>query len=389
MQIDFFAWTLATIGSLSVSQGLNVNLDFYVNMDCAKASTITPSASLNLSTCFVTPGLVSLHYDTVPCAGGGTVYPFLFKDSSCGTQEDILDFYKTGTDFHCLSDFKDVSTGSIMLSCNDTPEDPVATSTISIAPVATGASAPTSTSTSGSGSKGSKGSDSNDSNDQDPTGWNSLSSGAHIGIIVGAAALVFLVLVVFCAGALRRRRKNRRYENEAYYPGGRYPMAPPYQSQQPPPMPQKSPMEAVTSPASTYHSASMNFGSPPHRSPSELYNSQVYGMPVSPPVSPPPRQEPSELYDSQVHRLPVSPSVSPPPLAGNTSESAYAQVLDNAVRTARQHSASGLFDTSIHVDEMVNFGDELSPDIISLALPKHNEEWKSDLGAAGELYVCQ
>ncbi len=190
--------------------GLDISVNFYTSTDCKTASNITPSAALNLSTCVVTPGLTSLYYATVPCAEGGIVVPYLFKDNTCGTQQTILDFYKTGSDFHCLSDFASDTIASLLLSCNQThPEQPQATTTVSVGPVATGA-APLSTTSASSGSNANSNGDQNTKN-----GWSSLSLGAHIGIIVGAGVFV-LILCIIGACSLRRRRPSRELHGPGY-----------------------------------------------------------------------------------------------------------------------------------------------------------------------------
>ncbi|KAH8879540.1 hypothetical protein GQ53DRAFT_834067 [Thozetella sp. PMI_491] len=198
MLASSFKQGLALISCAWLACGLDVSLDFYTSIDCKTASTITPSAALNLSICVVTPGLVSLHYDTVPCAGGGIVVPYLFGDTTCGSQQGILDFYKTGSDFRCLSDFTSDTIAAVMLSCNQNhPEQPQGTSTISVAHVATDAP-PTSTTSASSGLGSNL-----DEGQNTQKGWNSLSLGARIGIIVAAAVVAFILSALcFC---LRRR----------------------------------------------------------------------------------------------------------------------------------------------------------------------------------------
>ena len=304
-------------GCVWLTRGLDVSVNFFTSTDCKTASTITPSAALNLSTCVVTPGLTSLYYATVPCAGGGIVIPYLFNDNACGTQQTILDFYKTGSDFHCLSDFASDTIASVLLSCNqDHPEQPQATTTVSVGPVATGA-APTSTTSASSGSNGNSDGDQN----TNLNGWSSLSLGAHIGIIVGAGVVV-LTLCIIGACLLKHRKPPRVLNGPGYYSNGA---------------------------ASRYDSS----WKPTHAT-----------TPVLLPTYP----------------VAEHPGVSP--------DAAYIMVLENVVRTARQHAASGYFDNGdIQANNMANPGTILPPGIISAAFARNDEEWKHKLGAAGELYV--
>jgi hypothetical protein len=331
MLASSFTRGLAVLSCAWLTRGLDVSLDFYTSTDCNTASTITPSAALNLSICVVTPGLVSLHYGTVPCAGGGVVVPFLFGDTSCGSQQSSLDFYKTGSDFHCLSDFASDTIAAIMLSCNQNqPEQPQGTSTISVAQVATGAP-PKSPTSSPSGSN-------NNSSDSQTiqTGWNSLSLGAHVGIIV-AAAVVALSLSVTCLYFRKRQYPSPRRIDQHYYNDG-------------------APGPPCTVPYATIH-------------------------------------QPLELHGRDVPRASsvLPPTYLPSELPSSSNDTAYGQVLENVVKTARQHAASVHFGNgSISANDLVNPVDALLPGVISAAFAKRqqdDEEWKHRKGAAGELYV--
>jgi hypothetical protein len=167
-------------------------------------STSAPIVSIGLNVCAVTPGLVSFHWEPVPCAGGGDVDYFIFDDTACGNEITILDWYKTGDNFECYSEFKDGSMAAIMLSCTSEDEDPgspTSTTTISVGPVAAGAIAPASPAsatgntggTGGSGTNQDSGSasasNSSDSNSKFGSGWDSLPLGGRIAIIVVLAAL--------------------------------------------------------------------------------------------------------------------------------------------------------------------------------------------------------
>ncbi len=332
-----FKQGLALISCAWLTCGLDVSLNFYTSTDCKTASTITPSAALNLSICVVTPGLVSLHYDTVPCAGGGIVVPYLFGDTTCGSQQSILDFYKTGSDFHCLSDFASDAVAAVMLSCNQNhPEQPQGTSTVSVAQVATGAP-PTSTTSAPSGSDQS----SNDGQNTQ-TGWSSLSLGARIGIIV-AAAVVALSLSGICFCLRRRRRPSPRKFDQQHSNSG------------------------VPRPTWDTQYATAQELTPP--------------------------RPPQQAWERQSRDVPPGSSVLPPTyqlleVPGFSSDTAYLQVLENVVKTARQHAASGYFNNgNVYANGIVNPDNALPPQVISAAFAQHDEEWKHRLGAAGELYV--
>ena len=153
----------------------------------------------------MTPGLISLHYEGVACSGGGFVTPYMFYDSACGNVDELLQFDDIGGG--CVSEPSDKTAAAIMLSCNrDGPGQAETTSTIPIAEVATGAP-PKATSSSNSGSGGDSGdssgsgssSGSENQSDDKKTGWNSLSKGAQIGIIVASAiAGLGLTLTLTC-----------------------------------------------------------------------------------------------------------------------------------------------------------------------------------------------
>ncbi|KAG6028241.1 hypothetical protein E4U41_000727 [Claviceps citrina] len=191
-----FAW---------LARCLDVPLTLYTSTDCKTASSITPSAALNLSTCIVTPGLVSLHYEDVPCAGGGTVLPYLFKDAACAKRKAMLASHKTGSDFRCLSDVGSGTIAAFMLSCNrPLLEQPLATRTVLVGAVATGAAA-TSTPSASSGAGGR----SDDDQNIIEQGWSLLSLGARIGIIAAAAVVALALCVCFCLGLLKCCSRSR------------------------------------------------------------------------------------------------------------------------------------------------------------------------------------
>jgi hypothetical protein len=200
MRATVVAWAVvyaATAGF--VAAATEVPLNFYTSSECQTASTITPSASGNVSECLVTPGMASLHFGFVGCAGGGQAKPYFFQDTACGTRLDTLDGpFSTGDDGDCYTVYH-ATVAAMMLSCaheednGETPlEEPTATATIAVGPVATGA-APAATTTAAS-----------DASNGIVGGWNALSSSAHIGIIVGAVALVLILLGL---GAWNQRRR--------------------------------------------------------------------------------------------------------------------------------------------------------------------------------------
>ncbi|KAH8658472.1 hypothetical protein BX600DRAFT_552582 [Xylariales sp. PMI_506] len=329
---------LALISCVWLARSVDVSLDFYSSTDCKTPSTITPSAALNLSICVATPGLVSLYYETVPCAGGGIVIPYLFGDTSCGSQQTILDVYKTGSDYHCLSDFASDSIAAVMLSCSQTqPEQPQGTSIVSVAQVATASIAsttPTASTTSATSSS------ENTTNDVQniQAGWNNLSLGAQIGIIV-AAAVAVIGMIGICLLCWRRCRSldQQYFQNVAL------------------------PRPAWRAP----HAPTQRFTSPhPPQQPWELYGR---GVPPINNVLPP-------TYP--FHELP-----------GSSPNAAYQQVLKSVIETARHNAASGYFDGNIDANDILN--PALSPQAMSSAFSEREEERNRQVGAAGELYVFE
>ncbi|KAF5131525.1 hypothetical protein E5D57_007880 [Metarhizium anisopliae] len=311
---------LALISCAWLARGLDVPVSFFTGTDCKNASTITPSAPLSLSTCILTPGLVSLYYGIIPCSGGGTVVPLLYKDTACTNQQGILDFYKTGSDVHCLSDYASGSISAIMLTCNQKqPEQPQATRTVSVAPVATGATAsatPRASSSSEPWDFGIK------------KGWASLSTGARIGIIVGASVFGLIVIACLlwcccCCGS--------------------------------------------SSPSSSYD---------------RPYNNNYDSSWKTPATTT--QEVPPRLWDFPGDIAPPSHE-----LSGVSRDDAYAQVLDNVAKTARQHADSGYFDNGDAHSGATYSGDVLPPGIISTAFSRDDRDWKHQLGAAGELYVFE
>ncbi|GAO17571.1 uncharacterized protein UV8b_07173 [Ustilaginoidea virens] len=326
---------LALLSLTRLARSLDVPVSFYSSVDCKTASAITPSAALNLSTCIVTPGLVSLRHGSVPCAGGGTVVPYLFDDAACATRQGVLDFYKTGSDFLCLSDFASKSIAAIMLSCNrKRPERPQATSTVSVAPVATGAAAAASSAT----ARPSSGSSAGSGSEPDiAAGWRSLSLGARIGIIAGAAVVALSLLAcALCCCCCRK-----------------------------PPSPRD--------PQQPYHNNEVPYGYDPAWKAPKVATRDV------------------SRADQQHPAAGIASPTQPWELPGVSQADAYARVVENVTTAARQHARSGAFDNSGMTTGGIcrNGDDALPPDITSAAFAKHDKEWKHRLGAAGELYVFE
>ena len=191
---SLLAASLALTSTLrtTAAAGTPIPLDLYTDPSCHHPSTISPNVSLALDTCAVTPGLGSVVLNPYPCTSGDVrVRVYAYSDTSCGTQDDI----EAGLESRCMERLGEGVYAAIVLSCDQegNPGTPTATTTINVAPVATGASGSNGTAASGTDSSSS-------SSTSGPTsGWNSLSSGAKIGVYVGAG-IVAVVVIAVCWG---------------------------------------------------------------------------------------------------------------------------------------------------------------------------------------------
>ncbi|KAG6002307.1 hypothetical protein E4U21_003258 [Claviceps maximensis] len=344
---------LTTVAVLVCHAGLarclDVSVDLYTSPDCKTRSTVTPRTALSPDTCVVTPGLVSLHYDSVPCAGGGSVVPYLFKDALCTKKQSALDFYKTGSDLLCLSDFAPGAIAAVMMSCNrgrrQQPPVPAARTTVTVGEVATDANAATSTPSFSSSAAGaaatpmippstsSAGTGGGPRDDTDRgQSWQGLSRETQTGIIVTGGVAALAICVGLCLWLMNC-------------------MKPPSPPRPPPPPP--PPAATVDCPRHPLDAASpydASWNSPIHTAIQE----------IAPPVAP-------------SHHL------------------AYLQLLDNVVHAARRHAATGFLDNaSSHAPDDTAPGDDAVPvHVLSAALSRQDPDWKHKLGAAGELYMFE
>ncbi|MCJ1230183.1 hypothetical protein MMC12_006855 [Toensbergia leucococca] len=118
---------------------LQVQLDFYTDLQCQIPSTSHADVSVPVSECIVTPGLGSISINPVACSSGN-VQLLAYQDTSCGTQLGVLDWYRV-TDT-CSARFNgDIA--AISLTCNQESDagtvDPgtlVTTSTLAVGQVA-------------------------------------------------------------------------------------------------------------------------------------------------------------------------------------------------------------------------------------------------------------
>ncbi|KAG5979463.1 hypothetical protein E4U55_005135 [Claviceps digitariae] len=346
MSYSLLTTALLLMSCAGLARCIDVPVNLYTSTDCKTVSSITPSTAFNLSTCVVTPGLVSLHYENVPCASGGTVVPYLFKDTACATKQSVLDFYKTGSDFRCLSDFASGTVAAVMMSCGrGRREQPQATRTVSVGAVATGAAA-TSTTLASSASASGRANEQSDVKQ----GWKTLSHGARIGIIVAGGVVALILCVGLCLWLLKCIR-------------------PP-----PPPPPATAGWSHNPHDAASPYNASWN-------TPQTIANREAA------PSHPPHQPWESPGWASTPHGTNVS---APPALL--SPDAAYLHVLDNVIQAARRHAASGYLDNaaSLHASDFaVGGGNALPVHILSAAFSKQDPDWKHKLGAAGELYMFE
>ena len=120
---------------------LQVQLHLYTDNYCKTPSTERAVASVPISECIVTPGLGSIKRSSVNCASG-TVQLVGYQDTSCGTQQDLVEEVND-----CTGAFEG-GIAAILLTCNQEddsgqidPGTPSTTSTIVVGQVAD--SAPT------------------------------------------------------------------------------------------------------------------------------------------------------------------------------------------------------------------------------------------------------
>ena len=119
-----------------------VRLNFYTDQACVDPSTENPVASITLQECLFTTGFGPLSIPSVPCTSGD-VQLLAFADTACGTQLDVMDWYKVSNT--CAAGFRgDIA--AILLICNQETDagtvsvgDVTVTSTILVGSVANSA----------------------------------------------------------------------------------------------------------------------------------------------------------------------------------------------------------------------------------------------------------
>ncbi|MCJ1386942.1 hypothetical protein MMC17_010071 [Xylographa soralifera] len=129
---------------------LQIQLNFYTDGQCQVSSTEHASASVSISECLVTTGLVSISYNPVSCTSGDAVL-LGFSDTACGTQLGGSDWFHSN---ECFARYEgDIA--AVLLTCSQKnsagdvdPGTPTATSTILVGPVADAAPTPTQATTS-------------------------------------------------------------------------------------------------------------------------------------------------------------------------------------------------------------------------------------------------
>ncbi|MCJ1441265.1 MAG: hypothetical protein MMC23_001751 [Stictis urceolatum] len=223
-----------------------IDITTFTDNKCNEKSTTAGNVSLPLDACVVTIGMQSFQLPTIPCAGGGasSVQQYGFTDSSCSDQWLYYVNYGGG----CKgADTAGEAFGSIILTCKDTdgfaPDPSPTTTTIQVGPAATGASAgsdtagdPSSTDASASptSTHSSTGPDnpSSSSSPSNCSGWNCLSPGERIGIIVALAVGIPPIIIGLIA--LRMKKKKHKIEqaqshqNQNQNQNQSYPPYPPY-----------------------------------------------------------------------------------------------------------------------------------------------------------------
>ena len=181
----------SALGSTLTTRATEIPLSLYTDESCLTPSTSAPNITLGLNVCTVTTGLESFILPVTPCISGN-VAVWGFTDNACanlGTSS-----WEISTK-HCYASSSNGAIAAIMLTCDANadetePSAAMATTTVSVGPVAN--SYPTSTSTPSSSS----GNNSTPNSNTSP--WDNLKIGARVGIIVVAslAGLSFTYLVV-------------------------------------------------------------------------------------------------------------------------------------------------------------------------------------------------
>ncbi len=196
---------LAALALLPVTLANTViPITLYTDHSCTTPSTLTNTTTLPLDTCVVTTGLGSFDLPSFPCTSGD-VQQYIFTDIACGTLADMFAYSLGPND--CYESSKG-PLAAIVLSCNqDSPGTPTATTTVDVGVVATAAvGSATATDASGGSNSGTASSSSSETGST-PTGWDSLSLGTRIAIIIGVAVVV--IVLGTTGGVTEHKRRER------------------------------------------------------------------------------------------------------------------------------------------------------------------------------------
>jgi hypothetical protein len=117
-----------------------IPITLYRDNNCVDPSTTASNISLNINACVVTPGLGSFDLKPFP-RSSGSVKNYVFTDRACGQLD--YDYFSNGDlrgSNSCYGRI-DGDVAAVMLSCNqETPGEPISTTTITVGVVATGVS---------------------------------------------------------------------------------------------------------------------------------------------------------------------------------------------------------------------------------------------------------
>ena len=184
---------------LPIASGFDIPITLYTDTDCVTPSTSATNVSLGIGVCAVTPGLSSFHLGSFPCLSGSVRY-YIFGDTACGHTTDFTDHY---ADCHSAIEG---GLAAVMLSCNqEDPEQPSSFTTINVGPIATAASSTLPAATGGGGDdypNSGSGSGSSPESSPEAHGWDSLSLGTKLGIIISLAVGVPPILIGLWTGSL-------------------------------------------------------------------------------------------------------------------------------------------------------------------------------------------
>ena len=207
-------WTLLHVFVLPVARGSDIPITLYTDIDCVTPSTSATNVSLGIGVCVATLGLSSFHLGSFPCLSG-SVSSYVFSDTACGSAGDSFYYYRGLND--CMSAYNG-GLAAIMLSCNQEKADqPASFTTITVGPIATAATAASSAASGGNGDDSSSTSSGSSSPSKpEAHGWDSLSLGTKLGIIISLAVGVPPILIgLYTIRYYRKKQRQKRAESRA------------------------------------------------------------------------------------------------------------------------------------------------------------------------------